>query len=316
MFKERLKKAWSEAVKNGIIQHDFQVKNEKWRFGLKQIGKNYSYFAYNLTKDKKITAQIIEKSIPGTNFKIQLNEFRALRPVHEPKELGPQPDIQASAHDCRFHCTDNKNSLSIKRRAILSTLKLKNYSWNFYSNAFPYDSNGHFLIIPTKNSRLAHYKQAFDKKLLLDTLELIKKTDGLIIIFQSLHAGASVNHFHLQAFFHDKKCALDYGVVKDNVLDNYPVPAFVYRSGKEDKQVQKAIEILQEEKVPFDLISLKKNIYIFPRNPDHEVVSEFPQGVIGAMELAGKFVTTDKKTYQNFNIHKLYRSLNKTCFEI
>lgn len=316
MTTQKLKTAWLSAVKNGKIVHDFKVNHETWQFGLKQSGKNISYFAKNLTKKKDISAKILERKISGTNFHIQFNEFRALRPVTPPKHLGAHPCVSEKARDCRFSCQDKKNSLSISQRDILESLKLKNYTWNFYSNAFPYDTTGHFLIIPSKKNRVPHLTQKFDKKLLTDVLDLFKKTEGLIVIFQSLHAGASVNHFHLQAFFHNRKYALESGKVFNNVLDNYPVPAFVYDINKEKNHIAKAITILQAENIPFDIICMNKRVYIFPRNPLHEVVSEFPTGPMGAMEIMGKFVTTDKKVYQNFDIHKLYRSLNKTCFEI
>ncbi len=316
MLKETLKKAWDKSIKEELVQHDVKVKNETWRFGIKKQNNKNKYFAQNITKNKKIQARILERTIPGTKFIIQLNEFRALRPVHTPHTLGIQPEVSGLIHDCRFACADKKNPLSLSNRHVLLSLKLKNYTWNFYSNAFPHDTNGHFLIVPSVNKKLPHLKQVFEPKLTTDVLLLADKASGLIIIFQSLHAGASVNHFHLQAFFNNGKIALSSGLIKNNVLENYPVPAFVYKLKKENAHIQKAIKILQEENVPFDLIALNKNVYIFPRNPDHEVVSEFPQGVIGAMDIAGKFITSDRKTYQTFDIHKLYRSLNKTCFEI
>jgi len=316
MITQKLKSAWADAVKSGKIVHDLKVKDELWRIGLKQSGKNIINFAENLSKKKPIAAKILERKVKGTNFTIQLNEFRALRPGHEAYHLGTRPEISAKAKDCRLFCQNKKNSISICNRTPLLQVKQKKYTWNIYNNAFPYQTTGHFLIVPSVKNRISHWPQQFDASLMEESLALIAKMPQMIVVFQSLHAGASVNHFHFQAFFHDKKYALDFASVKNNILEDYPVPAFVYKLGSGNKHIEKAVLILQQENVPFDLIFLNKQAYIFPRNPDHEVVAEFPNGVIGAMDLIGHIVTTDKDVYKNFDIHKLYRTLNKTCFEI
>src|SRR3989339_829054 len=168
MITQKLKTFWSQAVTKGKIASEFKVNHETWQFGLKQSGKNITYFAKNLTKGKDISAKILERKIAGTNFYIQFNEFRALRPVTPSKHLGAHPCVSEKARDCRFSCQDKKDSLSISQREILQTLKLKNYSWNFYSNAFPYDATGHFLIIPSNKNKVTHLIQKFDKKLLVD----------------------------------------------------------------------------------------------------------------------------------------------------
>jgi hypothetical protein len=316
MLTQKLKTVWNRAAKNGLIVHQFEVKKETWEFGLTSNKNQIKYFAKNLTKNKGIKAQILERKLVGTNFTIQLNEFRGLRPSNKPQSIGPQSAPSDKIQDCRFACQNKKNSLSLSTRPILEKIKLKNYTWNFYTNAFPYDTSCPFIIVPNIKNKLSLVPQIFNSKLLTDTLSLCEKSKGLIVLFQSLHAGASVNHFHLQAFFHNKKYALDAATIKNHILEDYPVPAFVYTIKKENDKIIKAINILQNEKLPFDLISANNKAYIFPRHPLHEIVSEFPHSPLGAMELMGKFVTSDKKIYQKFNIHDLYRSLNKTCLEI
>lgn len=315
-----LKNAWTKAVKAEKIISTVKTKNNgTFQFGVKMIKNKPSYFAYNTTQDRPIKAEIKEKKIAGTDFVIQLNEFRALRPGGDRPNVGRQQNISPLPARCKFYCKNPKNTLSLATRIILAKSSEPKYNWNFYYNAFPFEASGHFMILPAtkaKKSILPHLPQKLTPVLVKDLISLFKKSDGLVHVYQSLHAGATVNHFHLHSFFHARKFAMQNAKVILNKLVDYPADAFVYSLKAEEGVIWKAINILQQHEIPFDLVNMKGKVYIFPRHPQHEVVSEFPDGGIGVNELMGLFVTSSPTTYRKFTKRKLMKALEKTCLEI
>lgn len=317
-LKTKLKGAWNKILKSEKLVSIIKTKNNgEFKFGVKLYRNKPQYFAYNITLDKPIKAEVKEKKVAGTDFIIQLNEFRALRPGGERPHIGRQPDISKLASKCRFFCGNKKNPLSLLNRKVLHQEKGIKYDWNYFYNAFPFMADGHFMLVPTtKKGTLQHLPQKMTEHLASDLIKVFEKSEGLINIYQSMHAGATVNHFHLHTFFHTRRYAIEKAKVLLNKIVEYPADAFVYELNKHNEIIWQAINILQKHKIPFDLVNMKKKVYIFPRHPMHEVVSEFPDGGIGANELMGVFVTTSKTTYKKLTKTKLINALKKTTLEI
>jgi hypothetical protein len=149
-----------------------------------------------------------------------------------------------------------------------------------------------------------------------DILALFRNSRRAIIFFNSLHAGASVNHIHWQGVYHKQELAIERAAVVSRgsvtLLDGFLVDGLVFGKETEAKEIFPWISQCQSTGIPFNLILIGERIYLILRNLDHEVVEEFPIGIMASMELAGKIITSDKVLYESMSDDHLRRALELT----
>ena len=260
-----------------------------------------------------------EKTIDQSGFVIQFNGYRALKPCGKIPSVGKQQEVPAEAINCLFYCQDPKRSLSLLRRDSLIQVALPNWKWNAYYNAVPFEKEGHFLWVPIfvdgTTTIMPHIPQELSRAFLEDALALFRNSDRLVVFFNSLHAGASVNHIHLQAVFHKGTLSIESASITKQggltILEGYPAQGIVFSRVAEPDEIWPHLDLLQKKKVPFNLIFVGERICLIPRNPEYEVVEEFPMGVIASMELAGKIITVDKAVYDSVNYPTIKNAFQK-----
>jgi hypothetical protein len=312
-----LSSAWQEAVASGRIANEFEAslgdpagrwsKGDRIRFGLAWTGAAIEYEARNLSTGTQIQAPVDERTIGPNGFVCQFNGYRALRPGGTSQRLGRQPDISPTPADCRFYCQDPKKSLSLLKRDPLLQVRLRHARWNSYYNATPFEKEGHFLWVPVvvdgATTVIPHFPQMLTAQFVEDLVLLFRHTTRTIVFFNSLHAGASVNHVHAQAVFHKQRLAIeDAGTIEYkafSILDGYPAQAICFRTNSEVSTIAACVDRLQARGIPFNLILVGERIFLVPRNPEHEIVAEFPGGVLATMEIAGKIITVDRSAYES-----------------
>lgn len=323
---QSLSQAWARAVSEGKIVNEFPANNNdpsgQWqhgniiRFGLRLENGRPEYFARNVTRGTDLTATLAEREVGDTGFQIQFNGWRALRPGGKRPSIGKQPDVP---DNCRFFCHDPNQNLSILRRDPLIQVALANWRWDAYYNATPFEKEGHVLWIPVsvENTRtlIPHLPQAITPDFLEDAVVLFRNSRRAIILFNSLHAGASVDHLHFQGVYHKQELAIERALFSDepvSLLDDFLFEVLAFSQESEANEIFPWIDRFQSRGIPFNLIMVGERIYLIPRNPDHEVVEEFPSGAIASMELAGKMITSDYQLYENMDDGRLRRALKKT----
>lgn len=319
-FTQDLLNAWIRAIEGGKIVNEFETPNgEKIQFGLTIQSGYLRYYAKNIKTGREMPAIVEEKTIGQSNFVIQFNGYRALKPGGKVPNIGRQSDISGEPTSCRFYCQEPIRKLSILNRDPLIQIVLPNYKWNAYYNATPFEKEGHFLWLPVFTDRattIPHIQQELSRAFLEDALALFRRSDRLFIFFNSLHAGASVNHIHLQAIFHKQTLSIESAsVIKRNglsVLNGYPANGIVFDRNAESGEIWPRVDFLQKEKIPFNLIFIGERICLIPRDPFHEAVSEFPMTVIASVELAGKIITVDRSAYDNISYAMIQKAFKKT----
>jgi len=323
---QNLSDAWLEAVRSRRIVNVFETNDDqkaKVEFGLVEVGGKFDYYAKNLTTGEALIRKVEDRAIEGTDFRIQYNGYRALRP--RPKALNPgrQPDVSGDVMQCKFYCQDPKQNLSMLRRDALAQVTLKNWRWNAYYNATPFEKEGHLLWLPASvdgtSTVLPHLSQELTLPILEDMLSLFLNSDSMLLFFNSLHAGATVNHMHWQAVFHERELAIETAQTRKagdgngdwQVLDNYPANGLVFDRGVDPGKLFAAVKALQDKKVPYNLILVGKRICLMPRNKNHEVIPEFPGGAVASMELAGKIIIVDEAAFKAMDSVRLRNVLQK-----
>lgn len=321
-----LSNAWINAVRNGKIVNEFDTPNgEKIKFGLELNNGKLEYFAINLTIGQEIQTKLEEKTIGQSDFVIQLNGFRALKPGGKILKIGKQPDIPAGVNNCRFYCQDSRQGLSILKRDPLIQIMLSNWRWNAYYNATPLEKEGHFLWIPVRviednTTIIPHIPQKLSHSFLEDILILFRNNSELIIFFNSLHGGASVDHIHFQSVFHNQTMAIEKAPMikkgKFTLLHNYLVNGIVFNNDVEPDEIFSCIDIFQRKNIPLNLVFISEKIYLIPKDLDNEVVKEFPTSVFASVEFTGKIITLDRAIYDSMDYETIQRASRKTTLSL
>ena len=331
----RLKDAWDRAVVNGQIMNEFWASEtdpqgqwaagDRITFGIQQKNTLNAYTAYNLTQSLKIQSAVEERAIEGIGenipFTCQFNGYRALRPGGGRKALGPQPDISPAASDCRFFCQDDSHPLSLLVRKPMLQCSLQHFTWNAYYNAAPVEPNGHFLWVPSQPAdALTHITQRLSFSLLEDALTLFKQLPNMLLFFNSLHSGASVNHIHFQAIAYHQPLPVETWPLKAGngyfVLDGYVAPLMVFEQPVEAGDVFAWINRFQQRNIPFNLMMVEQRIILVPRDRAHEIVSEFPGNGLAALGMCGRIITVDRSAYLEASKGSIERAFRKMVLSL
>lgn len=324
---------WGKAVELGQTVSEFDAPRDdpegRWRsgdkilFGVSHSHRGLHYSAKNLSTGKVINATVEEKEISGTDFRCRLNGYRALRPGGNASALGRQQDIPPQPAECRFYCQNPANPLSLLRRPPLAQLRLKNYLWNAYYNAAPLEPEGHFMWVPVGMSggrlTLPHYLQALDRAVIEDIFLLRERSTEFVLLYNSLHGGASVNHLHLHTVYRRRPLAIEKQRApagrRLHVLDAYPAAGFMFQGVRSADLACEYSLRLQEIGMPFNLILTDGRVFLVPRNIEHEVTAEFPSGPLGALDICGSVVTTDRATYDSMSKERIEAALGKSTID-
>lgn len=323
----RLYKVWQKAVLDGKIVNQFEAalndplgrwhRGDQIIYGIRSNEGQLEYYAQNLSQSNDIQGTIKEKRVGELGYIYRLNNYRTLRPGGSGRPIGRQLDISPEPEHCRFYCQDRTQPLSLLNRDPLLQVKLCYFTWNAYYNAAPLDKEGHFLWVPTNlNAKtLSHMFQRLSPELLSDAIELFSQLDHTILFFNSLHAGASVNHIHFQAVCHQKNFPVEEISTVPykgyDFLDKFPAQSLVFTPMMSINKIFDCIDRLQSDGIPFNLVMLGKRILLTIRDIEHEIVSEFPGDGFAALEMCGSINTVDAQAYDAAHIGMLETAYKK-----
>jgi hypothetical protein len=142
-----------------------------------------------------------------------------------------------------------------------------------------------------------------------------------MVFFNSRHAGATQDHFHLQALLHASQLPIQKAEQKSceggpvrYVGAPYPINALVYLLEDKERCCESILK-LQARGVPFNLIFLKGRLFLVPRDINNEIVCEFPN-VLGSMEVSGKFIISGREAFEKASEERIRTALGRTGLAI
>lgn len=300
---------WAELARETEEEKGLRHKAEDGKtpiqYGVRKTTEGAFEFFVDAETEKDIGKAYFDSGIAGV-FSKELNRTRGLRPGAGRSQPGRQQEVPPSPEACRFYCLDRTKRDSLLIRPLIGTVEPSNLvglslSWNVYPNLFPFEPNGQFLIVPFGNGgALPHLPQFLTEDVTRDTITLCDNSSELVIFFNSLHAGATVNHFHLQAVHHGRKLAIEGSMLpergRSRLAADYPLNGVVFGHDARN-EIWPAIRSLQSRHVPFNLVYLKGAFVLVPRDDNNEIVREF-SNVLASMELCGRFIFSDVKSFQ------------------
>ena len=314
--KTDLTQFWTDLVDSKPNRFDRKHHDERYNieYGLqKSADGGCEFYVKDAVTKADLTPNFIQSGSAGVFQKV-FNLLRCLRPGGEPKKPGRQEDIPNGVEQCRFYCVDPANPMSLLIRPSLPIVAANSnslrFKWTAYPNFAPFEPSGHFLLMPCGDfPPLPHFPQLLSPELLQDFISLCRCSTDMVLFFNSRHAGATADHFHIQAVCHPEGSKLpleDAATIKLDkpysgsvglVGSDYPVNALVFNSSATVEIITNAVIALQSKLVPFNLIFIRGRFFLVPRDLHNEIVREF-SSVLASMEICGKFILSDEQIFQ------------------
>lgn len=325
-----LTEKWDELINQPEFTREYTDALLDIQYGVKKGTKGiYSFFVSGKEKGQDVTTENFIHEADAGVFRKQFNRLRRLRPGGQDRKPGRQDDLPAGVEKCGFSCQNPTDSLSLLLRHLFGTLTSTDslplrFNWNVYPNLAPFEPGGHLLLLPSASfPELPHFPQLFTPLLIEDFFNLCQHSTDLMVFFNSRHAGATQDHFHLQAVFHVSDLPIQKQETQQKsfrsgqvqcIGSSYPLNVLVY-TFEDKKACSQHILNLQTKGVPFNLIFLKNRFFLVPRDINNEIVSEFPN-VLASMEISGKFIISDKEAFENATEERIRSGLAKIAVAI
>jgi hypothetical protein len=325
-IEQDLSAIWEHMVRAGQIRNRFAGANgEQIESGIRMTAEGPQQYALHVETGLDMQAGVVERPLGRYDLTIQWNVYRALKPQFQKPQLHAhglrqQRVYSPEVKECLFACEDAANPLSLLQRHFPLLTTLENFQWAALPNAVPVEQKGHFLWVPVvmnaATAAFPHWLQVLTLPLLQDFLMLASVSRNSMIYFNSIYAGASVNHIHFQSVQREREMPIEKGAtfLKGGraFLEDYPASGLVYSHDTPVEKIWRDIEKLQDCRIPFNLIQAGGRTFLAPRNIEHEMVEEFPGAILAAMEVAGKAITTEESYYREVDWPTLQAALHKS----
>jgi hypothetical protein len=313
-----LSREWRRAVGADLIRAQCQFDDgRRTTWGVMEQDDQLIFYQQDGTASKRPTD--IESRELARGLSLAFHPFRPFRPGATRPMPGRQKDLSAEVMACQFGCQDPRRSQSLLGCPALAQVPCPHSTWHAYSNAAPFDADGHFIWVPGLangvNVVLPHLPQRLTREALADFIFLSPAIVNALIFFNAAHAGASAYHLHFQSVTHRGALAIEMAprlATAGLTMLDYAASALVFEQATTPDRIWPMIDRLQQRSIPFNLIGIGETLYLIPRNPEHEVVDEFPGGVLASMELVGRGITGDRAVYEAMTGETYARALRKT----
>jgi len=310
------------AIGNGIFQQEVATESGSLRFGVRPCGAGAEFFAVNPETGEEIEIREQAPKVFPSGLIVKLNEFRRLRPSPPIDRPGRRPDQNIDVSACRFGCADAGVANSILGRPILLRITGEAGELAVLPQLAPLEPE-HVILIPCvdgKPVRFPHVDQLLTAKLIGDMFELSRSAEEWIFVFNSMHAGATVRHIHLQSL----RVATGLPIEAAHTIqrkerawiedDRFPGGGLVFESAERSGAIT-AIERLQARKIPLNFLVTLGRGFLFPRHPEREIAKALPYSGFASMEMAGVVYVSSAEAFEKATEKTVRAALRETALD-
>lgn len=217
------------------------------------------------------------------DWEVAYNSMRRLRPARASSQV--MRSIRQAYDESKFHF--NKPFL---KPEILWQGEHKGVASRVLYNKFPFSDYHLLIVLSPEENRPQLLTQDTHAYAFFLVDEVSEKFPGFGIGFNSLAAGASVNHFHFQGFVREQNFPVE-NITGD---DAYPLSV---KQFTDSESSWACIQSLIEQDVAFNCLYRKNTCYVFPRK--HQGTVALPDWLNGAgwLDVAGVMTVSDEDTF-------------------
>ncbi|MDH5446498.1 MAG: DUF4922 domain-containing protein [Gammaproteobacteria bacterium] len=229
-------------------------------------------------------------------FLINYNQLRSFRP----ERMSTVKNIQL---DTNFNASGFHFDKPFLKKETFSAGEINGRHISLLYNKFPFVKYHALLVIDKEN----HNKQYLTKEYLDYVFSLQNHFHNnlpeLVIAYNSLGAGASVNHLHFQVFLETQALPISSNMYKHNGGEmDYPASCLFF---SDQNSCWSFIKKLHANNTPYNLLFKNNKIYCLPRNMNHCDHSYLNLSTCGWSEMAGVFNLPNKDSFTAINSDKL-----------
>jgi len=229
-------------------------------------------------------------------YQLSFNQLRSFRP----ERMSTVKDIRLNTVFSQdgFHF----NKAFLKKEMFAEGEYLGRHISLFY-NKFPFVKY-HALLVADKAQHNNQYlsKEYLDYIFNLQT-NAQDQIPELVVAYNSLGAGASVNHLHFQVFLEARPLPVfSAKFLHNGGSEPYPASCNVFT---DVENCWDFIQTLHADNVPFNLLFKDKRIYCLPRKLVSDYNPDVNISVYGWSEMAGAFTMSDKDVFKQVTVDKL-----------
>ncbi len=230
-----------------------------------------------------------------SSWEVVYNVMRQLRPARASSQI--LNSIIQDFDDTRFHF--NKPFL---KPEILWQGEYGDKNVRVFYNKFPF-SDYHLLIVVSPEDNSAQILTQDMHRYISTLAEKVDETlPGFGVGFNSLAAGASVNHLHFQGFIREQKFPLE----NIDDISNYPLSVKQFADIESSWQY---IQTLIEKDMAFNCLYRKNSCYVVPRK--YQGTVDLPVWLDGAgwIDVAGVMTVSDEVTFNAIDEQSVTQAL-------
>jgi len=313
----------SVAIDKGLFSQELTTSDGmRLRFGVRTGPSGELFFAENSETNEAVSLIDHEPRRTRSGLIIKLNELRKLRPASPILKAGRGADIDFDPVACRFGCLDANAPNSILNRAVLLRIVGRHYEFAVLPQLAPLEP-AHLLLVPCAGGNppgFPHTEQVLDERAIDDLLAMAATARDWIFIFNSLHAGATVRHLHLQALRLGAPLPIEAATIRRqnafSFVDDWRFPGggLVFESNERSKLVD-TILALQSRLYPLNLLVCGTRSLLFARDLENEIVDLFPFSCFAAMEFGGIIYTASQEAFDRATDETVGETLRKTALD-
>ncbi len=234
-------------------------------------------------------------------WEITLNVLRALRPTRSSAQI--LTSIRQTFDADRFHFNKAFLKPEILWQAIYRGVSLK-----VLYNKFPF-SHYHLLIVIAAEKNQPQYLTRMAHDFIFELAQdVVKNIPGFAIGYNSLAAGASVNHLHCQGFVRAAPLPVEKTQWSHNGGNrDYPVNCLTADTRAQSWQL---IERCQQANQPFNCLFRNGKVYLLPRVFQGAVALPAWLKGCGWLDLCGVITVSDKQVFDVINESAITQGLS------
>jgi len=234
------------------------------------------------------------------NWQVVCNSMRQLRPARTSSQI--LTTIKQPYDEVKFHFNKPFLKPEILWEGLYKKLKLR-----VLYNKFPF-SDHHLLVVvsPEKNSSQILTQEVHQYASAMSH-EVSEVFPGFGLGFNSLAAGASVNHLHFQGFIRDQDFPIENSFWKHHGGDvDYPLTVKCFT---DTDLAWDYISDLINQDIAFNCLYRKHSCYIIPRK--YQSTVELPDWLAGAgwLDVAGVMTVSDETTFDSIDEQSVTQAL-------
>ena len=242
------------------------------------------------------------RSCGDEKWSLYFNQLRSFR-----------PERMSATHIESINIDFDKNTFNFNKpflkKEIFIEQQLNNKQASLLYNKFPF-ADYHGLLVLEREQEFNQFLSEEIFHYIYQLFQDISQTlPEQIIAYNSIGAGASVNHLHFQSCLMKQPLSLfDKQWTHNNGLTEYPAPCKVFNQAENSWAY---INKLQSTNTPFNLIFYNQRLYCLPRKLNNQINSSIPQ--IGWFEMAGGFSLPNRTIFDSIGSTEIARVLKDVC---